>query len=74
MGRRCAEAGRDVIGKIVHGADLVFVTAGLGGGRHWNRTNSRRGGEESGRSRRGGCDYTIHCREETEDATSSRGS
>ena len=32
MGRRCAEAGRDVIGKIVHGADLVFVTAGLGGG------------------------------------------
>ena len=32
MGRRCAEAGRDVIQKIVNGADLVFVTAGLGGG------------------------------------------
>jgi len=32
MGRRCAEAGRDVISKIVTGADLVFVTAGLGGG------------------------------------------
>ena len=32
MGRRCAEAGRDVISKIVGGADLVFVTAGLGGG------------------------------------------
>ena len=32
MGRRCAEAGRDVITKIVDGADLVFVTAGLGGG------------------------------------------
>ena len=32
MGRRCAEAGRDVISKIVSGADLVFVTAGLGGG------------------------------------------
>jgi cell division protein FtsZ len=32
MGRRCAEAGRDVIGNIVAGADLVFVTAGLGGG------------------------------------------
>ncbi|MEC8979288.1 MAG: cell division protein FtsZ [Candidatus Thermoplasmatota archaeon] len=32
MGRRCAEAGRDVIGKIVQGADLVFITAGLGGG------------------------------------------
>ena len=31
-GRRCAEAGRDVITKIVGGADLVFVTAGLGGG------------------------------------------
>ena len=31
-GRRCAEAGRDVITKIVDGADLVFVTAGLGGG------------------------------------------
>ena len=31
-GRRCAEAGRDVITKIVEGADLVFVTAGLGGG------------------------------------------
>lgn len=32
MGRRCAEAGRDVISRIVSGADLVFVTAGLGGG------------------------------------------
>ena len=32
MGRRCAEAGRDVITKIVEGADLGFVTAGLGGG------------------------------------------
>ena len=31
-GRRCAEAGRDVITKIVGGADLVFLTAGLGGG------------------------------------------
>ncbi len=31
-GRRCAEAGRDVISKIVQGADLVFITAGLGGG------------------------------------------
>ncbi len=31
-GRRCAEAGRDVISKIVNGADLVFITAGLGGG------------------------------------------
>jgi len=32
MGRRCAEAGRDVISRIVSHADLVFVTAGLGGG------------------------------------------
>jgi cell division protein FtsZ len=32
MGRKCAEAGRDVISKIVHNADLVFITAGLGGG------------------------------------------
>jgi cell division protein FtsZ len=31
-GRRCAEAGRDVINRIVSGADLVFITAGLGGG------------------------------------------
>ena len=31
-GRRCAEAGRDVISRIVSGSDLVFVTAGLGGG------------------------------------------
>jgi len=31
-GRRCAEAGRDVISRIVSGADLVFITAGLGGG------------------------------------------
>ena len=31
-GRRGAEAGRDVITRIVNGADLVFVTAGLGGG------------------------------------------
>tara|TARA_X000000368_G_scaffold277826_1_gene220417 strand:- start:86 stop:1249 length:1164 start_codon:yes stop_codon:yes gene_type:complete len=32
MGRRCAEAGRDVIKRIVSTADLVFVTAGMGGG------------------------------------------
>jgi len=32
MGRRCAEAGRDVIKRIVSSADLVFVTAGMGGG------------------------------------------
>ena len=32
MGRKAAEAGRSVITKIVNGADLVFVTAGLGGG------------------------------------------
>jgi|TARA_B110000881_G_scaffold190355_2_gene181552 cell division protein FtsZ len=32
MGRKCAEAGRDVISKIVNNADLVFITAGLGGG------------------------------------------
>ncbi len=32
MGRRCAEAGRDVIKRIVGSADLVFVTAGMGGG------------------------------------------
>ena len=31
-GRRCAEAGRDGITRSVNGADLVFVTAGLGGG------------------------------------------
>ena len=31
-GRRCAEAGRDVISRIVSGSDLVFITAGLGGG------------------------------------------
>tara|TARA_B110000438_G_scaffold261889_1_gene272863 strand:- start:312 stop:1535 length:1224 start_codon:yes stop_codon:yes gene_type:complete len=31
-GRKCAEAGRDVITQIVSGADLVFITAGLGGG------------------------------------------
>jgi cell division protein FtsZ len=31
-GRRCAEAGRDVIKRIVGSADLVFVTAGMGGG------------------------------------------
>jgi len=32
VGRRCAEAGREVITQIVSGADLVFITAGLGGG------------------------------------------
>jgi len=32
MGRKAAEAGRSVITQIVNGADLVFVTAGLGGG------------------------------------------
>ena len=32
MGRKAAEAGKGVITRIVNGADLVFVTAGLGGG------------------------------------------
>ncbi len=31
-GRRCAEAGREMIQKIVTGADLVFIASGLGGG------------------------------------------
>ena len=31
-GRRCAEAGRDMIRRIVTGADLVFIACGLGGG------------------------------------------
>ena len=31
-GRRCAEASRDVIKRIVTGADLVFIASGMGGG------------------------------------------
>jgi cell division protein FtsZ len=31
-GRRCAEAGRDMIKRIVTGADLVFIASGMGGG------------------------------------------
>ena len=31
-GRRCAEAGRDMIKRIVAGADLVFIASGMGGG------------------------------------------
>ena len=31
-GRRCAEAGREMIQRIVSGADLVFIASGLGGG------------------------------------------
>ena len=31
-GRRCAEAGREMIRRIVTGADLVFIACGLGGG------------------------------------------
>ena len=31
-GRRCAEAGREMIKRIVTGADLVFIASGLGGG------------------------------------------
>jgi len=31
-GRRCAEAGREMIRRIVSGADLVFIASGLGGG------------------------------------------
>ena len=31
-GRRCAEAGREMIQRIVSGADLVFIACGLGGG------------------------------------------
>ena len=32
MGCRCAEAGREMIRRIVNGADLVFIASGLGGG------------------------------------------
>ena len=31
-GRRCAEPGREMIRRIVTGADLVFIASGLGGG------------------------------------------
>ena len=31
-GRRCAEAGREMIKRIVTGSDLVFIASGLGGG------------------------------------------
>ena len=31
-GRRCAEAGREMLRRIVTGADLVFIASGLGGG------------------------------------------
>ncbi len=31
-GRRCAESGREMIRRIVTGADLVFIASGLGGG------------------------------------------
>ena len=31
-GRRCAEAGREMIKRIVSGSDLVFIASGLGGG------------------------------------------
>ena len=41
MGRRCAEAGRDVISKIVSGAD--FFRCGLGGDRHRNCSDCGRG-------------------------------
>lgn len=32
MGKKAAEESRDEIANIVRGADLVFVTAGMGGG------------------------------------------
>ena len=32
IGRRSAEEDRDVIAEVVDGADMVFVTAGMGGG------------------------------------------
>ncbi len=32
VGKRAAEESRDEIARIVRGADLVFVTAGMGGG------------------------------------------
>jgi cell division protein FtsZ len=31
-GRRCAESGREMIRRIVTGADLVFIASGMGGG------------------------------------------
>lgn len=32
IGKKCAEASTDAIAKILEGADLVFITAGMGGG------------------------------------------
>jgi len=32
VGRKCAEASRDALDKMFSGADLVFLTAGMGGG------------------------------------------
>jgi cell division protein FtsZ len=32
IGRRAAEEDRDVMGEVVDGADMVFITAGMGGG------------------------------------------
>ena len=52
MGRRCKEAGRDVITKIVDGADLVFVTAGLEEDRDRYRPHRCRGGRGRRSSRR----------------------
>jgi cell division protein FtsZ len=32
IGRRSAEEDRDILGEIVNGSDMVFITAGMGGG------------------------------------------
>ena len=32
IGRRAAEEDRDIMGEVVDGADMVFITAGMGGG------------------------------------------
>ena len=40
IGKKSAEESRASIAKALEGADMVFITAGMGGGtRHWRRSN-----------------------------------
>ena len=56
IGRQAALEDRDEIAEILSGADMVFITAGMGWwNRHWCCTHSRRSGSRYGDSH--SCDY-----------------
>ena len=72
VGRAAAEESRDEIREVLSGADMVFVTAGKGGGTARSRSDSRRVGSRDRGIDRGHSDQAVHFRG-AQEVKSSRG-